>query len=130
MSLTRLEEWEKKLQAVFNQVDVALEAKYGEMYPLHPARAERGKTANARQDGLFDVHAAFSAGFGSEHGEGYVLNVRMVTLRHVPEDIRSKIIAEVVSSLEESLPLAFPGKDMRVERDGRLYKIIGDLDLD
>ena len=129
MSLTRLEEWEDKLQDIFDRIDVHLEEKYDDLYPLHPARPDEGETSNPRHDGLFDVHAAFSAGFGSVHGEGYVLCVRMVTLSRVPKDVREKIEQEVVDLLEEDLPQAFPGKSLSVERDGNVYKIIGDLSL-
>ena len=129
MALTRLEEWERKLRQVFDRIDDYLEDKYGSMYPLHPARARRGRTSSKSHDGLFNVGAAYSAGFGSEHGEGYVLEVRFSTLRRVPKDIRAKIEAEVVELLEKELPEKFPGKKLTVKRDGRLYKIIGDLSL-
>ncbi len=129
MALTRLEEWERKLRQVFDKIDDYLEDKYGSMYPLHPARARRGRTSSKSQDGLFNVGAAYSAGFGSEYGEGYVLELRFSTLRRVPKDIRAKIKAEVVELLEKELPEKFPGKKLTVKRDGRLYKIIGDLSL-
>ena len=41
---------------------------------------------------LFDVGASFSAGFGSEHGRGYVVDLDMLTLDKVPEEIKKHII--------------------------------------
>ena len=38
--------WERKLSEVFDTIDAEMETAYGDRYPLHPARATRGKTAN------------------------------------------------------------------------------------
>ena len=51
----------------------------------------------------------------------------LVTLSNVPPDIRAKIEAEVVELLEQELPKAFPNRELEVERDGHVYKIVGDL---
>ena len=69
--------WEKKLKRVFDSIDDHLENKYGARYRLHPTRPRRGTTSNKEHDGLFRVGAAFSAGFGSKHGRGYVVEIRM-----------------------------------------------------
>ena len=42
---------------------------------------------------------------------------------------RIPIEEEVVRQLERLLPEAFPNKDLRVVRDGNIYKIYGDLSL-
>jgi hypothetical protein len=76
---------------------------------------------------LFNVGAAYSAGYGSSSGAGYVVEVRMATLSHVEDRVRQEIEAKVVGKLEERLPNEFPGKDLRVEQDGDIYKIVGDL---
>ena len=130
MTDPRLEKWEKRLKAVFNGIDEYLEKKYGGRYPLHPSRAPNGTTGNAAYDGLFDVGAAFSAGLGSEHGAGYVVEVRMATLSSVPPELLREIGEEVAERLRAELPRAFPGRDLVVERDGNVYKICGDLGLD
>ena len=122
-------EWEDRLKSVFDQIDIELEERYGGRYPLHPARARRGTTANHESDGLFNIGAAFTPGFGSEHGKGYVVSVRMVTLASVPEDVRETIREAVADRLEVLLPEAFPERDLRVERDGEVYKIVGDLSV-
>ncbi len=121
--------WEKKLRWIFDQIDDYLEDRYGGSFPLHPARAVRGSTSSKGQDGLFNVGASYSAGFGSSFGPGYVVEVRLATLARVPPEMRTRIEEEVVDLLKEALPQGFPGRELRVERDGSIYKIYGDLGL-
>jgi len=121
--------WEKKLDGVFRRIDKHLEEAYGSLYPLHPVRAQRGPTGHPEHDGLFRVGAAFSAGFGAKKGPGYVVQIDMMTLENVDPEIRMRIENAVAERLREELPEAFPGKDLRVERDGPSYKIYGDLHL-
>jgi hypothetical protein len=125
----KVEQWESRLKAVFDRVDEYLEEKYGRKYPLHPARPARGTTSSKAQDGLFNLGASFSAGYGSRHGPGYVMEVRMVTLTRVPQYVRDRIEEEAVSRLREELPKEFPDRELKVERDGPVYKIYGDLRL-
>ena len=125
----KIEEWESKLKRGFDRVDDYLEEKYGRKYPLHPARPARGTTSSKAHDGLFDLGASFTAGYGSKRGPGYVLEVRMVTLTRVPHYIRSRIEDEVVERLREELPKEFPDRGLQVERDGQVFKIHGDLRL-
>lgn len=121
--------WEEKLKQVFDRIDDHLEERYGADYPLHPARAKRGAAANREDDGLFNIGAAFSAGFGSEHGRGYVVEVRMSTLSDIPEKVRNTFEIEVADLLEKELPAVFPDRHLKVVRDGPVFKIIGDLGL-
>jgi hypothetical protein len=123
------ERWEQKLKAVFDGINDRLERRYGGRYPLHPARAPHKSTANRESDGLFNVGAAFSAGYGSRLGAGYVVQVQMATLVGVPDDVRETIENEVVELLNAELPRAFPSQPLSVERDGTVYKIHGDLSL-
>jgi hypothetical protein len=125
----RLEIWEKKLKDVFDRIDDHLEEKYGKIYPLHPHRAKRGATSNKEQDGLFNVGASYSLGIGSKHGAGYVVEVRFVTLKHVNEGLRHQIEEEVAEILKREIPRSFPDRPLRVDRDGNVYKIYGDLSL-
>jgi len=122
-------EWEGRLREVFDRIDDELEAKYGRQYPLHPARPPAGSTASREADGLFDIGAVFTPGFGSHHGRGYLVEVRLATPAKVPPAVVEQIEEEVVERLKALLPEAFPGRELRVERDGHLYKIIGDLSL-
>lgn len=122
-------EWERKLKKVFDEIDTYVEETYAKKYPLHPARARYRTTSNPEHDGLFSVGAAFSAGFGSKYGPGYIVDVHMVTLSDIPEEVRETIEKEVVAKLREELPRMFPGRNLKVERDGPVFKIYGDLSL-
>ena len=126
---TQLEQWEDALQGVLSFVDEALEDRFGGNYPLHPARLPRGEAGSPQYDGLFRVTASFSAGFGSEKGPGYLFRVEMVTLATVPPDVREEIEETAAGLLRQGLANAFPGRDLRVERDRGVYKIFGDLSL-
>jgi hypothetical protein len=126
----KLEQWESCLKTVFEKIDDILEEQYGSDYPIHPSRAKFGTTSSGKYDGLFHVDAAYSAGYGSKLGEGYVLEVRMVTLTRVPNEIRKGIEEQVVGLLHDILPEAFPDTTLNVMRDGNVYKIVGDLALD
>lgn len=121
--------WEARLKEVFDVIDHELEERYGDRYPLHPARPKHGETSNPSASGLFEIGAAFSAGYGSRHGRGYIVDARISTLVHVPDDIREKMNGAVAQRLSELLPETFPGQDLRVERDGPVFKIVGDFAL-
>lgn len=119
--------WERTLKSLFDEIDDQLEDTYGPLFSLHPARPKRGTTANKEHDGLFDVGASFSAGYGSHLGRGYVVDVDVVTLQTIPATIREKIEADVYRLLNERIPEYFPDREIEVGRDGNLIKIHGDL---
>lgn len=123
----RVSAWEKRLEELFHEINHIMEERYGERYPLHPSRPAHGTTANPSADGLFDLGAAFSAGFGSSHGRGYVVSIRLATLARIPADVMEYMEQEILSLLREKLPETFPGRDLNVERDGHTFKIVGDL---
>lgn len=125
----RLIEFERRLKELFDEVDDVLEEWYGSRYDLHPARPVRGSTANKAHDGLFNVGASFTAGFGSRIGRGYVVQVDMATLGRVPPDVRETIEGEVVRLVTARLPEYFPDRSLRIDRDRHVYKIHGDLRL-
>ena len=122
-----LRRFEAQLKALFDEVDAFLEERYGDTHTLHPARPRRGKTANPEHDGLFNIGAAFSVGFGSEFGRGYVIEVRMVTLERVHENEREDILAAAIARIRELLALHFSDRRLSVERDGTVFKIVGDF---
>ena len=124
-----LDAWEDALQRVLSSVDRELESRHGGKWPLHPARPAAGEAANPQYDGLFRVTAAFSAGFGSRLGPGYVLRAEVATLAPVPQSDRAAIEEEAVALVREGLAREFPGKDLSVDRDGDVWKIHGDLSL-
>jgi glycine/D-amino acid oxidase-like deaminating enzyme len=121
--------WEEDLKKAFDEIDHALEARYGDQYPLRPSRPAQGTTANPEDDGLFNVGASFTPGYGSKLGRGYVINVHMSTWARVPADRQELIEEEVAALLRERLPALFPGRDLRVDRDGHVFKITGDLSI-
>lgn len=123
-------EWERKLKGVFDAIDAELEEQYGADYALHPSRPKQGTTSNPEHDGLFNIGAAFSAGFGSTHGPGYTVEIRLSTLRSVPSGIREKIKQQVFQTLEQRLPETFPGNELQVSEENGLIRIHGDLSLD
>ena len=96
-----VEEWETRLRRVFERIDERLEREYGRKLPLHPARAPHGTTSSRAQDGLFNVGASFTAGFGSQRGPGYAVEVRLVTLSRVPQYLRERIEEQVAEFLRD-----------------------------
>ena len=129
MKHPRLIEFEGTLKRLFDVINDSLEARYGHRFELHPARPPHGRTANRTHDGLFNIGASFTAGYGSHHGRGYVVQVDMVTLDRVPPEVREAIEQEVVDVLNEKLPYYFPHRHLTVSRDRNVYKIHGDLRL-
>ena len=127
--MSSLEDFEDRLHGVLSEIDGALEERFGSRWPLHPARPPRGAAANPQYDGLFRVTASFTAGYGSKFGPGYVFRVEASTLASVPESEREAIEEAAVALLREGLARAFPGRDLRVDRDVAGYKIHGDLSL-
>lgn len=129
MNHPSLAKWENRLRQALDELDDLLEDRYGLRHRLHPARAARGRTSSKSQDGLFSVNANFSLGIGSQHGDGYVLDIDMVTLERIPSELKQEIEDVVLAKLREELPEHFPGRDLRVDRDGHVIKIHGDLSL-
>ncbi len=120
---------ERHLKTMFDSIDDELEKVFGELYPLHPARAERGETSNKEHDGLFNIGADFSAGYGSALGRGYIVDISMVTLSDINPDKKAEIEGFVMRLLKKKLPEYFPKRSLEVKRDGALIKIIGDFSL-
>jgi hypothetical protein len=106
-----------------------MEARYGDRFPLHPARPANGAAARRQYDGLFAFGAGFSPGFGSKFGPGYSLSFRIVTLAPVPDDFRSQFEAEAVEALRTQLAKFLPERRLEIVRDGDVWKIVGDLSL-
>jgi len=123
------EEWERRLEAVLQDVDHDLEERLGTLYDLHPARPAHGEAANRRYDGLFRITANFTAGFGSAFGPGYALDIGISTLERVSDADRASVEREAIAGIRARLPEAFPGRDLRIVRDGTVWKLVGDLSL-
>jgi hypothetical protein len=123
-------QWEKTLKTVFDEIDHELESQYADHWPRHPSRPAHGTTGNPESDGLFNVGAAFSAGFGSKLGPGYTVEIRLSTLKNVSDDLKTEMKNMVMKRLNEKLPAAFPGKNLRASEDNNMIRIHGDLSLD
>jgi hypothetical protein len=123
MNNPNIKEWEHTLRKIFDVIDDHLEDKYGHLYPLHPARPGRGHTANKSSDGLFNIGASFSAGFGSRFGRGWVVDVTMVTLSKIPKDIKLQIYGKVIAELKRLLIQFYPERTINIEKDGNVFMI-------
>ena len=126
----KAKEWEKQLKGMFDKIDIALEKKYGDRFKLHPVRPRHGKTSSRSMDGLFNVGASYSAGFGSKYGAGYVVDIRLATLERVPAELKHELRDRVQAMLLELLPATFPGKALQVDKERQHLRIHGDLSLD
>jgi hypothetical protein len=126
----KAKDWELRLKKVFDEIDQDLEASYGDRFILHPARPPRDRTSNPEMDGLFNVGASYSAGFGSTFGPGYVVDIRISTLQRVPQELQDALRDKVQAMLMEKLPVAFPDQSLKVDQEGRHLRIHGDLRLD
>ena len=126
----RVEHWEEKLDTLLRRVDEKLEREYGDFAPRHPARPARGKTANPQNDGLFRITATFTPGFGSRLGKGYIVTLEPVTLVDIPQDQWLEIEREACQMIDAGLEDVLPGRNLKLRRDGTVWKITGDLSLD
>ena len=122
-------EFDDRMKKLFDEVDHYIEDLYGERYALHPARPARGETANPEFDGLFNIGAVFTPGYGSELGRGYLIDVSMSTLEKVDDDVRREIYKVTANKVRELLPLHFPERELSVRRDRNHFKIQGDFNL-
>ena len=129
--LSKVERWDAKLKAVFDEIDRELESIDGLRHlPLHPVRPPAGATSNPEDDGVLELGASYTAGFGSKYGPGYVVTIRLATLEEVEPEGYKTLEKTVIDLLRQKLPDAFPDANLKVDRDGSAYKIHGDLSLD
>ncbi|MBW6458612.1 MAG: hypothetical protein K0B52_05545 [FCB group bacterium] len=124
-----LVQWEHTLKSVLDEIDILLEERYGNKYDLHPARRPHGTTSNRSHDGLFDIRGEFTLGIGSRTGRGYIVDIDLKTLEKVPPDVIEQIEDDTIIELKRRLPEVYPGRELYVERDGNMIKILGDLSL-
>ena len=125
----RMAEFDDCMKRLFDEVDSYIEERYGDRYNLHPVRPARGETANPEADGLFNIGANFTPGFGSELGRGYLIDVSMSTLEKVDKDVSREIYEATAAKVRELLPLHFPERELTVRREGNHFKIQGDFSL-
>ena len=124
-----LSQWEKKLYSLILEVDHYLEKRYGDNFRRHPARPPHGQTSSVSQDGVFSVTSNFSLGLGSQHGRGYTIDIKIVTLETVDPDTREAIEKDAIGKMRELLPDYFPDRELHLQQDGNVIKLYGDLSL-
>jgi len=129
MKNPKLAKWEEPLLKLIRDVDCKLEEEFGELLPRHPSRPAHGTTANPSNDGLFRVSANFTAGFGSDHGKGYSIEMDFVTLKPVSDEQTHRIESRAVELIQAGLDQQMPERKLSIVRDERCWKIIGDLSL-
>jgi len=129
MNHPKTNEWDTRMSELFDRVDRSLEDRYQGRWKLRQNRPVRGTTANPEMDGLFNVGVFFTPGFGSRLGRGYLVEIVIATEEQVPPDERKAIEDQVRTMVAAFLPDAFPGRDLRIERDGTMLKIHGDMGL-
>ena len=125
----KAKKWEQRLKSVFDEIDRELEKAYADRFALHPSRSPEGTTSNPEMDGLFNVGASYSGGFGSKLGPGYVVDIRLSTLQRIPKELKLELRDRVQALLIEKLPSAFPGKPLAVASERTHLRIHGDLSL-
>jgi hypothetical protein len=117
------------LGKLFNEVDEFLEDEWGNTFTRHPNRPERGATENPEMDGLFEIIPDFTPGLGSQQGRGYLVSFRAATLDSIAPEQFEFLMEEAALLVASKLPVFFPDRDLRVVRDGKRFKIVGDFSL-
>lgn len=129
ISHPKMIKFDETLKQIFDEIDDYLEDKYGDLYSLHPNRLKRGEASNKSHDGLFNVGASYTAGFGSAYGKGYAIEIKMVTLEEIDPLHADEIENNVKELLEKKLFEFFPERKLYVNKDGHCLKIYGDFSL-
>ena len=129
ISHPKMIKFDETMKHVFDEIDDYLEDYYGDLYPLHPVRLPRGEAENKSHDGLFNVGASYTAGFGSVYGKGYAIEIRFVTLEKIDPVHISEVEDKVKELLEKKLIEYFPERKLYVAKDSLCLKIYGDFSL-
>ncbi|MFA7128540.1 MAG: hypothetical protein WC136_05165 [Sphaerochaeta sp.] len=122
-------ELEGIMRKMCDELDHHMEDTFGKKYPLHPNRLARGKASSVAYDGLFSTGTQFTLGYGSDHGRGYIVSVEIRTLSKVREEDKQQIEREAVDYIRTLIPRYFPNRNITLEKDGNVYKLVGDFSL-
>lgn len=125
----RQDKLEKQFSLLAQALDNALEDKFGAQFKLHPNRQKRGAGANPSFDGLFATTVAFTLGYGSEFGRGYIVNIDVRTLESVPLKTKEEINSFAKDFLSKNLKVFIPDREIKLVKDGKLLKLVGDFSL-
>ena len=122
-------ELEHIMRVMCDDLDHYLEDLFGSRYPLHPNRLPRGKASSVAYDGLFSTGTQFTLGYGSDHGRGYIISVEIRTLSTVKPKDKQEIEQKAMDYIRSLIPLYFPNREITLEKDGNVYKLVGDFSL-
>ncbi|GHU98007.1 hypothetical protein FACS189483_05410 [Spirochaetia bacterium] len=125
----KMAEFTRTLEALFHEVDDDLEDLWGQSFALHPNRPGRGETSNPEMDGLFNIVPDFTVGLGSEQGRGYSISLKVATLETVTPEQFEYLMTEAAILISGKLLRYFPDRELKVVRDGKRFKLIGDFSL-
>lgn len=120
---------EAVMRAMCDELDDRLEESFGTHYPRHPNRPARGKAASVAYDGLFSTGTQFTLGYGSDHGRGYIVSVEIRTLSKVKKEDELAVEEATVSIINDLIPQYFPDREITLQKDGNVYKLVGDFSL-
>lgn len=120
---------EGTMRKMCDELDHRLEESFGLAYPRHPNRPARGKAASVAYDGLFSTGTQFTLGYGSDHGRGYIVSVEMRTLSRVKKEDEKAVEEATVAIINELIPQYFPEREIKLKKDGKVYKLVGDFSL-
>jgi hypothetical protein len=129
MKHAKMKDWDDRLKELFDRIDAELEERYHGAWALRRNRPALGETSNPEADGLFNIGAVFTPGYGSAIGRGYLVDITLASSEEPGPEKRAEIESHVVRLLESLLPEYFPGRSLKLSRDGSMYKIHGDLSL-
>lgn len=126
---TKLEQWEKRLTALLNDIDIQLEEHFKDVLAIRPNRPAAGTTSNPKYDGLVGLSFSFSMGYSSGIGPNYTVSLRLASM-HAPScETWEDMLAFTYERLCEQLPVYFSSQQLSVLRNGEFFHIIGDLDF-
>lgn len=120
---------EQQMAKLCQALDNWLEDGFGENWPIHPNRMKRGTGANPSFDGLFSTSVAFTLGYGSKSGRGYLVNVDIRTLKFVTSQEKTEVLDAAASFLRNNIEEYIPDRKLDVVKEGNLIKIVGDFSL-
>lgn len=120
---------EDQLRALCDDLDEYLEDTYGNEFSLRPNRPKRGTAASNQYDGLFATSSAFTLGYGSAYGRGYVVTLTLCTFDWIDEARRKEIMDDAFQYVSAILPHYFPDRKLSIVHDGNVMKIVGDFSL-
>jgi len=121
--------WDMKVYELVCRVDEELEKTFGKQIHLRINRPAAGTTASPQMDGAFNLGLVFTAGFGSEYGRGYSLDLEIAASEYLGQAERRQYELTAKSMLEAALRDEFPGRNLHFVEDCGRWKLLGNFNL-